>query len=85
MPLVDKEPTTHFPECWRYKSHHACCVAEVERLRLALSQETDRAVGFLAKLGWAEQQLHDEQIRCFEWEKMYNQVVGTGYADDDKE
>jgi len=26
----------HWHECWRYASHHACAVAEVERLRAAL-------------------------------------------------
>jgi len=28
----------HWPECWRYASHHACAVAEVERLRAALEK-----------------------------------------------
>jgi len=29
---------THWHECWRYTSHHACAVAEVERLRVALEE-----------------------------------------------
>jgi len=28
----------HWPECWRYASHHACAVAEVERLRAELGE-----------------------------------------------
>jgi len=28
----------HWPECWRYASHHACAVAEVERLRAELER-----------------------------------------------
>jgi len=68
MPRVDKE-ITHHSECWR--EHHACCVAEVERLRAELQQTA--------------QQLHDEQVRRAEWEKMYNQSVVVGHADSGEE
>lgn len=37
------EPATHWPECWREPGHHACAVAEIERLRQAVPDErTDR-------------------------------------------
>ena len=32
---------THWHECWRYTSHHACAVAEIERLRAALEEIYD--------------------------------------------
>jgi len=35
----------HWHECWRYASHHACAVAEVERLRAALEEVLDEATG----------------------------------------
>lgn len=35
----------HWPECWRYASHHACAVAEVERLRAALEEILEWATG----------------------------------------
>ena len=35
----------HFPECWRYASHHPCAVALVERLRAALTEILDEAEG----------------------------------------
>lgn len=34
-------PRQHWHECWRYASHHACAVAEVERLRAALEEVLD--------------------------------------------
>ena len=36
---------THWRECWRYTSHHACAVAEVERLRAALEEVLKWATG----------------------------------------
>jgi len=96
MPLVDKE-ITHHSECWR--EHHACCVAEVERLQAELSQaelaahvhskaldEQAATIAQLrAKLQQTAQQLHDEQVRRAEWEKMYNQSVVVGHADSGEE
>jgi len=36
----------HWDECWRYASHHACAVAEVERLRAALGECEERLTKF---------------------------------------
>jgi len=52
MPQVDKE-ITHHSECWR--EHHACCVAEVERLQMELAQAMAREaalIEFLSRITW---------------------------------
>lgn len=38
------EPVTHWPECWREPGHHACAVAEIERLRQAVPDERTERV-----------------------------------------
>lgn len=38
------EPATHWPECWREPGHHACAVAEIERLRQAVPDEQTERV-----------------------------------------
>ena len=36
MPLVDKEPMTHYEGCWEV--HHECAVARVKKLEAELKQ-----------------------------------------------
>lgn len=38
------DPATHWPECWREPGHHACAVAEIERLRQAVPDERSERV-----------------------------------------
>ena len=45
--VLDARNMTHFAECWRYASHHACAVALVERLRAALTEILEEAEGNL--------------------------------------
>ena len=42
--IYGPEPMTHWPECWREPGHHACAVAEIERLRQAGPDERTERV-----------------------------------------
>ena len=37
-PYPDDPGKTHYPGCWEDRGHHACAVAEIERLRAELER-----------------------------------------------
>lgn len=57
----------HFNECWRYTNHHACAVAEIERLQKKLAEI------------WAALQAISEAVRGKDWLVVERVIRGIFY------